>query len=132
MIVESAIREGQILTSPLFSEPMRVVTVRANGTDYLEAGLVGQRSEQFRQVSLSSADISNLTIADAALSYDGDGRLLRIGLQAYALGIAYEFDPSERPRRSTGRRPACSGGRFPDVAIPAAPCLQHLRHAAVA
>ena len=93
MTVESAIREGQILTGPLFSEPMRVVTVRANGTDYLETGLVGQRSEQFRQVTLSSTDISNLTIADAALSYDGDGRLLRIGLQAYALGIAYEFDP---------------------------------------
>ena len=93
MIVESAISEGQVLTGPLFSEPMRVVTVRTNGSDYLEAGLVGQRSEQFRQVTLSSTDISNLTIADAALSYDGDGRLLRIGLQAYALGIAYEFDP---------------------------------------
>ena len=26
-------------------------------------------------------------------SYDGDGHLLRLGLQAYALGIAYEFDP---------------------------------------
>ncbi|MFC1896896.1 DEAD/DEAH box helicase, partial [Thermodesulfobacteriota bacterium] len=25
--------------------------------------------------------------------YDGDGQLLRLGLQAYALGIAYEFDP---------------------------------------
>ena len=93
VIVESAISEGQVLTGPLFSEPMRVVTVRTNGSDYLEAGLVGQRSEQFRQVTLSSTDISNLTIADAALSYDGDGRLLRIGLQAYALGIAYEFDP---------------------------------------
>ena len=27
----------------------------------------------------------------------GDGRLLRLGLQAYALGIAYEFDPRPRP-----------------------------------
>ena len=27
------------------------------------------------------------------LSYDGDGRKLRLGLQAYSLGIAYEFDP---------------------------------------
>jgi hypothetical protein len=26
-------------------------------------------------------------------SFNGDGRLLRLGLQAYALGIAYEFDP---------------------------------------
>ena len=93
VVAEFDIRAGQVLTGPLFSEPMRVVPVRANGTDYVEVGLVGQRSEQFRQVTLTSDDISNLTIADAALSYDGDGRLLRIGLQAYALGIAYEFDP---------------------------------------
>ncbi len=92
-MVKCALRPGQILTGPLFSEPMRVETVRANGTDYLAVGLVGQRSEQFRQVVLSPADISNLTIADPVLSYDGDGRLLRLGLQAYALGIAYEFDP---------------------------------------
>jgi len=91
--VVKSIRAGQILTGPLFSEPMRVVTADANGTDYLVAGLVGQRSEQFRQVTLSAADIASLTVADAALSYTGDGRLLRVGLQAYALGMAYEFDP---------------------------------------
>ena len=90
---EAALREGQVLTGPLFSEPMRVETVRSNGTDVWVAGLVGQQSEQFRRVTLTSDDISNLTIADAALSYEGDGRLLRIGLQAYSLGIAYEFDP---------------------------------------
>ena len=56
-------------------------------------GLVGQRTEQFRRVTLTAADIANLTIADPSLSYDGDGGLLRLGLQAYALGIAYEFDP---------------------------------------
>ena len=89
------IREGQILTGPLFSEPMQVETVRPNGPDVWVAGLVGQRSEQFRRVTLTSDDISNLTIADSALSYDGAGRLLRIGLQAYSLGIAYDL-PSVR------------------------------------
>ena len=93
MSSETDIREGQVLTGPLFSEPMRVETVRSNGPDAWVAGLVGQRSEQFRRVTLTSDDISNLTIADSALSYDGNGRLLRIGLQAYTLGIAYEFDP---------------------------------------
>ena len=87
------IREGQTLTGPMFSEPMRVETVRLSGPEIWVAGLVGQRSERFRRVTLTSNDISNLTIADSALSYDGDGRLLRIGLQAYSLGIAYEFDP---------------------------------------
>ena len=90
---ETSIREGQVLSGPLFSEPMRVETVRPNGPGVWVAGLVGQRSEQFRRVTLTSDDISNLTIADSALAYDGDGLLLRIGLQAYSLGIAYEFDP---------------------------------------
>ena len=54
---------------------MRVVTVRTNAADYVEAGLVGQRSEQFRQVTLTSADISNLTIADGLREPDGLGTL---------------------------------------------------------
>ena len=93
MDTESPIREGQVLTGPQFNEPMRVETVRTNGSGTWDAGLVGQQSERFRRVTLTSADISNLSIADSTLSYDGDGRLLRIGLQAYALGIAHEFDP---------------------------------------
>ena len=71
---EVPIREGQVLTGPLFSEPMQVETVRANGPGVWVAGLVGQRSERFRRVTLTSADIATLSIADSALSYDGDGR----------------------------------------------------------
>jgi hypothetical protein len=33
-------REGQILTGPLFNEPMRVVTVRPQGPDAWDRGLV--------------------------------------------------------------------------------------------
>ncbi|MFN3477109.1 MAG: helicase, partial [Candidatus Methylomirabilales bacterium] len=87
------LREGQILTGPLFNEPMRVETVRANGTDAWVAGLVGMQSEQFRKVTLTRRDLEGLTILDAQHTYDADGRLLRLGLQAYALGLAYEFDP---------------------------------------
>ena len=93
MTAEAPIREGQVLSGPLFSEPMQVETVRSSGPGIWVAGLVGQRSEQFRRVTLTSDDLSNLAIADSALSYGGDGRLLRLGLQAYSLGIAYEFDP---------------------------------------
>ena len=87
------IRDGQTLTGPLFSEPMRVETVRPNGADSWVAGLVGTQTERFRRVALSANDIASLTIADSTLSYDGDGRLLRLGLEAHALGIAHEFDP---------------------------------------
>ena len=93
LTINDTLREGQILTGPLFSEPVRVVTVRSNGVGSIEAGLVGQRTEVFRQVTLTSADIAALAIADTTLSYDGEGHLLRLGLQAYSLAIAYEFDP---------------------------------------
>jgi len=90
---DSPIHEGQVLTGPLFSEPMRVETVRPNGPDAWLAGLVGLQTEQFRRVTLTNDDLAGLIITDSALSYDGDGRLLRLDLQAYSLGIAYEFDP---------------------------------------
>ena len=93
MTIDTAIREGQVLTGPLFNEPMRVETVRPNGHDSVEAGLVGQRTERFRRVTLTSVDLANLSITDITWPYDGDGSLLKLGLQAYSLGIAHEFDP---------------------------------------
>ncbi|MBC8391930.1 MAG: DUF3883 domain-containing protein [Deltaproteobacteria bacterium] len=85
--------EGQILTGPLFNEPMQVETVRPSGDGAWVVGLVGIQSERFRRVTLTLSDIETLTILDSVFTYDGDGRLLRLGLQAYTLGIAYEFDP---------------------------------------
>jgi len=84
---------GQVLTGSLFNEPMRVETVQGNGPESWVVGLVGTQSERFRKVTLTAEDIGRLTIIDARYSFGGDGRLLRLALQAYALGIAYEFDP---------------------------------------
>ncbi len=85
--------EGQVLTGPLFNEPMRVVTVRSHGNDTWDVGLVGVKSERFRPVTLTAGDLKGLTILEADFTYEGDPKLLRLGLQAYALGIAWEFDP---------------------------------------
>ena len=89
------LREGQILTGARFNEPMRVETVRGGGggPDTWVAALVGTQSERFRKVTLTSRDLESLAILDTTHSYEGDGRLLRLGLQAYSLGIAYAFDP---------------------------------------
>jgi len=87
------ISPGQVLTGSLFNEPMRVETVQANGPASWMVGLVGTQSERFRKVTLTADELKHLTVLDAGHSFDGDGRLLRLGLQAYALGIAYEFDP---------------------------------------
>lgn len=86
-------KEGQILIGPLFNEPMRVETLRANGPDTWIAGLVGTQSERFRKVTLASKDIEALKVIDSQIDYSGNGDMLRLGIQAYSLGIAYEFDP---------------------------------------
>jgi SNF2 family DNA or RNA helicase len=85
--------EGQILIGPQFSEPVRVETVRADGPSSWVLGVVGVKTERFRRVTLSHADLAQITIQSATLAFDGDPNLLRLGLQAYALGIAFEFDP---------------------------------------
>jgi superfamily II DNA or RNA helicase len=87
------IREGQILTGPLFSEPMRVETVAANGPAAWTLGLVGTQTERFRRVALTKDQLATLTVTSPAPSYAGAGGSVRLGLQAYALGIAWEFDP---------------------------------------
>ena len=92
-IPSAPIVPGQLVTGPLFNEPMRVETVLASGPTAWVVGLVGTESERFRKVTLTAHDLEQLTVFDTAHSFDGDGRLLRLGLQAYALGIAYEFDP---------------------------------------
>ena len=93
MTSAGTLEPGQILTGPLFNEPMRVETVERNSASSWVVGMAGKQSERFRRVTLTADDLATLTILDARHSYAGDGRLLRLGLQAYALGIAYEFDP---------------------------------------
>ena len=87
------ITQGHILTGVMFNEPMRVVTTRQSGTGTMIAGLVGQSSGQFREVTLTAEDIAQLNAIDPNASYDGDGELLKLALEAYTLGIAHEFDP---------------------------------------
>ena len=85
--------ENQVLTGLLFNEPMRVETVAETGPGSWTLGLVGTRSERFRKVSLGTAELAGRTVLDSGFRHNGDGGLLRLGLQAHALGIAWEFDP---------------------------------------
>jgi SNF2 family DNA or RNA helicase len=87
------IKIGQVFTGPLFSEPVRVETIHEIGPETWTVGVVEVRSERFRNVTLTRKEIASLTIQDSASTYNGDGRLLRLGVQAYSLGIAFEFDP---------------------------------------
>lgn len=92
-MADAPFHPGQLLTGSLFNEPMRVETVSPNGSSAWVLGLVGVRSERFRRVTLAESDLRSLQVLDAQASLDADGALLRLGIQAYSLGIAYEFDP---------------------------------------
>ncbi len=85
--------EGQVLIGSLFNEPMRIETVKQNRQSSWIAGLVGTQSEKFRKVTLTLKDIEGLTIIEPKFNFSGDGNLLRLGIQAYSLGITYESDP---------------------------------------
>ena len=87
------LREGQVLVGPQFAEPMVVETVRADGPDTWVVGLVGQRTQQFRRVTLTGDDLRSIQVLDQERRFEGDSQLLRLGIEAYRLGIAYEFDP---------------------------------------
>lgn len=69
---EKVPKPGQILTGSLFNEPMRVEAVRSNGPDTWVVGLVGTRSERFRNVNLTSRDLESFTILDVTSTYDQD------------------------------------------------------------
>ena len=87
------IQPGQIVTGTLFNEPMRVETAARISDGTWQIGLVGTQSEKFRSVRLSGSELASLVIFQADHSYKADGDLLRLGIQAYSLGIAFEFDP---------------------------------------
>ena len=87
------IQSGQTLLSPLFNEPVRVETVAPAGTGAWAVGVVGTQTERFRRVTLTTADLASIRILEDRRGLDGDGALLRLGIQGYSLGIAHEFDP---------------------------------------
>lgn len=72
---------------------MRVVTIRDEGNHVWTLGLVGKNSERYISATLSESELASLKIISSAPGFDGDGAILRLGLQAYQLGVAYEFDP---------------------------------------
>jgi hypothetical protein len=75
------LREGIVLSGALFPEPVRVETVRSLAADMWEVGVVGLRTDRFRRLTLTPADLATVKILERSCSFAGDGSLLRLGLQ---------------------------------------------------
>lgn len=89
----AAVREGCILRGPFFDEPVRVEVVCQEADGTWSLGVVGLRTERFRNVTLSVDQLALIEVSDRTPTFTGDGNRVELGLQAYALGLAYEFDP---------------------------------------
>jgi hypothetical protein len=72
---------------------MRIETVTQVSDGTWKLGLVGTKSEMFRSVTLSAAELATLQFQELMYGYRADAALFRLGVQAYLLGIALEFDP---------------------------------------
>ena len=60
---------GQMLSGTLFSEPMLVNTVTPAGPKKWNLGLVGTRSERYREVFLTDVDLEKLTVLAGSLRH---------------------------------------------------------------
>jgi len=87
------VAEGQILTGAQFAEPVRVETIRQISPGAWEVGVSGLNSQKFRKVTLSSDDFRGISASTPTSAYTSKGEFVQLGVQAYSLGIAYEFDP---------------------------------------
>lgn len=93
MAEKAELTRGQVLSGPQFDEPMRIETISQIKDNTWSVGLVGVNSEKFRKVTLTQEQLSSLKILSTRLTFAGDANLVKLGLQAAALGIAYEYDP---------------------------------------
>jgi hypothetical protein len=98
---------GHILIGPLFNEPMRVETVKSDGSASWIVGLVGTNSERFRKVTMTAEDLEHLTVLDPA----SPTSLIRISASRSRVSIRCRISS----RRSTT---TCSNSRAYGSCLP--------------
>ncbi len=86
------IRSGECLESPVFPEPVRVLMVQPLGESFKIAA-VGVRTGQYYERVLFGSQLRDAKIIPAEASFDGDPHRFRLGMEAFRLGLAYEYDP---------------------------------------
>jgi superfamily II DNA or RNA helicase len=86
------IKVGNILSGPLIPEPMEVLAVTPLGSSLKIVGR-GRKTNQARDIVLNAEQLKLVTIAAEMEPFDGDASKFRIGVEAYRLGLAYEYDP---------------------------------------
>jgi superfamily II DNA or RNA helicase len=89
-----AIKRGDILKTPKFNEPVRVVGDPRPSDGFVMLDLLGLRTKSYREgVIFTDADLLHLEIEPTSASYQSDPKLFKLGLEAVRIRLAYEYDP---------------------------------------
>lgn len=86
------LHSGVRISGPLLPESVEVLAVLPMGGFHKIIGR-GTRSGLAREIVLSDAQLSQLTVAPTSAALDGDANRFRLGVEAHRLGLAYEYDP---------------------------------------
>src|SRR5438876_11578006 len=92
MVPPTSLRPGSIVRGPTFSEPVEVLAVVSLGEGLKVIGR-GLNTGLTHDPVLTPVQLARLTISAESEPFDGDARLFRLGVEAYRLGLAFEYDP---------------------------------------
>ncbi len=87
-----SIQKDVYLEGSMFPERVRVLMVQPLG-ESLKIAAVGVRTGQYYERVLLGSQLRDATIIPAEASFDGDPHRFRLGMEAFRLALAYEYDP---------------------------------------
>lgn len=82
-----------IIRGSLFPEPVSIITVVEIGDNNCKLIVQGLDTNKVYQPILTTAQIEELQIELDTEPFDGDSRLLRLGVEAMRWSLAHEYDP---------------------------------------
>jgi superfamily II DNA or RNA helicase len=91
MLIEQ-LKPNTIVRGPIFPEPVQVIVVIPVGTSVKLVGK-GLNTNQVHELILNFEQLSQLESSPEKEPFDGDPLRFRLGVEAYRLGLAYEYDP---------------------------------------
>ncbi len=91
MAIQS-IKAGSIVRGPTLPEAIEVLATVPMGNSLKVIGR-GLSTGYTHDPILSAEQIAHLTVSADRVPFDGDARLFRLGVEAYRLGLAYDYDP---------------------------------------
>src|SRR5258705_3017266 len=81
-----------IVRGPIFPEPVQVIVAIPMGTAVKLIGK-GLNTNKVHELILNAEQLAQLNSSPEKEPFDGDPLRFRLGVEAYRLGLAYEYDP---------------------------------------